>query len=119
MYTLRAAALSRRVLLIDIRDPLPIEHMLMPSAINWRLGEIQVPDDAVIWRAPRSPELHLEALEKNEAAASADKFLVIIGINTWHSTAIIGGSDIPPVGRDAHCMQHALFKPSERVQQVG
>lgn len=118
MYALRAAAAAQRVLLIDILDPLPIEHMLMPSAIDWRLGDIQVPDNAIVWRAPRDAELHIKALEKNDASTLQDKFLVMIGINTWHSTALVGSPEMAPVGKDAHCMQHALFQPSEIVQQV-
>lgn len=78
-----------------------------------------IPDDAVIWRAPRTPELHIEALERNDAATLPDKFLVVIGINTWHTTALVGAQEIFRVGTDAHCMQHALFKPSEVVQEVG
>lgn len=118
MYTLRAAAAAGRVLLIDILDPLPIEHLLMPSAIDWRMSGIQIPDDAIIWRAPVEPERRIEALEKNTAYTLQDKFLVMIGINTWHSTALVGSPDVAPVGRDAHCMHRALFQPSETVKRV-
>lgn len=75
---LRAAAASKRVLLIDIAYPVDMHDFFMPSLIDWSVGELELPRSEFPWKA--GDEDNRELLMKTNAPLGlATQFLVIQG----------------------------------------
>lgn len=76
-FLLRSAIASQRVLLLDIVTPIPMADVLVPSAIDWTMGGIEVPTDAVFWKNDEGHDTLL--LTRNTAANLTDRFVVTEG----------------------------------------
>jgi hypothetical protein len=46
MWMLRLAATARRVLLLKTDDPCPMEDLLEPGLLDWRVGDMRLPPKA-------------------------------------------------------------------------
>lgn len=76
-FLLRSAIASKRVLLLDIVTPIPMVDVLVPSAIDWTMGGIVIPADAVFWKNDEGHDTLL--LTRNTASNLTDRFVVTEG----------------------------------------
>lgn len=111
----RAAIASKRILLVSIPHPIPFVSLFAPSALDWRMGDLVVPDDAIWWRGERRVGL----LQSNAALDEPNKFVAVEGHNQIHILPVRNAPDMDWVGLAAHCTFRALFRPSPQVLKVG
>ncbi|MEW5297190.1 MAG: hypothetical protein WDW36_000414 [Sanguina aurantia] len=114
---LRAAAASKRVLLIDIASPTDMREFFLPALIDWTVGSLALPKPDFPWKAGDGDDR--EALFRSNAALLLPaQYLVVQGFGALHTTPIVGAPDIDWAGENTHCTQRSLFKPSDGVQQA-
>ncbi|MEW5314520.1 MAG: hypothetical protein WDW38_006012 [Sanguina aurantia] len=117
MMFLRAAAASKRVLLIDIASPTDMREFFLPALIDWTVGSLALPKPDFPWKAGDGDDR--EALFRSNAALLLPaQYLVVQGFGALHTTPIVGAPDIDWAGENTHCAQRSLFKPSDGVQQA-
>ncbi|MEW5309872.1 MAG: hypothetical protein WDW38_001720 [Sanguina aurantia] len=110
----RAAMASKRVLLVDIPHPIPFTSLFAPASLDWRMGSIVVPDDAVWWRG----DTRVGLLQSNAALQEPSKFVAVEGHNQIHILPVRNAPDMEWVGLAAHCTFRSLFRPSQQVQKA-
>lgn len=78
MMFLRAAAASKRVLLIDIASPTDMREFFLPALIDWTVGLLALPKPDFPWKAGEGDDR--EALFKSNAALLLPaQYLVVQG----------------------------------------
>lgn len=116
-FVLRLAYATKRVYLIQTQYPAPMREFLVPSTIDWEMGNLSMPSDFryFVQRLARTPESDPVA---NGAVAAAQEKWVAITTRQVLGTPLVNAPNVEVMGSSAQWMFHSLFKPSPAVSQV-